>query len=575
MSTLRTAPAAPPVAARPARAQASGHRAGGSRADVLAVTAPAALALVLCALGLTARSLGFDEAASAAIASQSGSALGRAIAHDGGNMSGYYLVLHLLVDRFGDGLFVLRAAGALATAVTVAVTSLLGLRLFDRRVAALAGVLSAVSLPLVFWGQSARGYAPMVALSTGSFLAFAALIAPDAPGSSPSRARPPVAWLAYVLCTTLAGYAGFVALLIVPAQLLIALWRRRALGSVATALGVAAVAWLPLAVLAVSRGSGQLFWVPRPSLRVGQQVLEAITSAGLEPSFHPAPSTAWLLGLTIVVLAGVAVAFARSPDWRRGLLLSWLFIPGVLAWLESLIGQPLLLPRNLLIVLPAVALLLAVALTDPRLPRAAASGLFTVLIVLRAWPLIAAYGVSPEDWKSATAQIIDRARPGDCIAFYPSDARMAFAYYLPRGTGTGAGAGITPPLPRAVLPTVAWRSKRPFVEAYASIAPAVLRRLPVTCPRLWLVSSHEGQPDGPAPARANLARFHALRGALAGEYARASVTQFGYAAPVTVELLSRPKPSQGRSVWATKVRALRPASSTPLPTSKHTPTRPL
>jgi hypothetical protein len=52
------------------------------------IALPSVLAAVLCFHGITSRSLGFDEGATVAIASQHGSALGSAIAHDGGNMSG-------------------------------------------------------------------------------------------------------------------------------------------------------------------------------------------------------------------------------------------------------------------------------------------------------------------------------------------------------------------------------------------------------------------------------------------------------------------------------------------------------
>jgi hypothetical protein len=61
----------------------------------------------------------------------------------------------------------------------------------------------------------------------------------------------------------------------------------------------------------------------------------------------------------------------------------------------------------------------------------------------------------------------------------------------------------------------------------------------VSCPRLWLISSHEGQPGGTAGSRANYARYLALRGSLSAEYPRRSSRSFGYAAPVTVALYAR------------------------------------
>lgn len=502
--------------------------------DLAAVCLPAGLALLLCLVGITARSLGFDEAASVAIASQHGSALGAAIAHDGGNMAGYYLLLHVVTSAFGDGLLAIRAPSALASAITVGLVSLLGLRLFDRRVAVIAGLLAAVSLPLIFWGQSARGYAPMVALSTGSFAAFVALARPG----SESRGAIRRAWLAYVLCTALAVYAGFVAVLIVPVQLLLVLGRRAALRRVGSALLVAALCWTPLVVLATSRGSGQLFWVPRPSLTIEKQVLEALTSAGLEPSIHATVLTYALLAMTALILvSGALIAAARRRfAWNGLLLVAWLAVPVLIAWLESLVGQPIFLARNLLTVLPAVALLLALAATRAGPARPAVGLVLLLLLALRAVQVAAGYGVSPEDWRSATTYVLSRSAPGDCVAFYPSDARMAFAYYVPTGARP----------PRSVLPAAPWARSRPYVEDYTSLSSAAIRSLPARCPRIWLVSSHQGQPDGPPAAREHLTRFRALQSALGAEYADRRTAGFGYAATITVERLSAPRGGAGR-----------------------------
>ncbi|HSC04092.1 MAG TPA: glycosyltransferase family 39 protein, partial [Solirubrobacteraceae bacterium] len=241
------------------------------------MAAPAALAIALCLYELTTRSLWLDEAASVAIAGQHGSALWSAISHDGGNMLGYYALLHVLIGWFGHGEFVIRLPSALAAGGATAAVSLLALRLFDRRVAVAAGMLTAVSLPLVFWGQEARGYAPMVALVAGSFAAFAALV----------QTRSRRAWITYVALTVLAVYASFVAVLALPAQLAALAWRREAWRRFASAIAACVVCWVPLAVLAASRGSGQLFWIPRPSLKLEKQLILALTSAGFEPNFRP------------------------------------------------------------------------------------------------------------------------------------------------------------------------------------------------------------------------------------------------------------------------------------------------
>ena len=125
---------------------------------------------------LSTRSLWLDESATVAITAQHGSALWDAIARDGGNMLGYYLMLHVLTGVFGHAPALIRAPSAVGFVGTVAIVCMIAMRLFDRRAALAAGLLTAVSLPLVFWGQDARGYALMTMFIAASFLALIALI---------------------------------------------------------------------------------------------------------------------------------------------------------------------------------------------------------------------------------------------------------------------------------------------------------------------------------------------------------------------------------------------------------------
>jgi mannosyltransferase len=491
------------------------------RWDVAVVAAPAAVAIGLCLYELSARSLWLDEAAAVAIAGQHGSALWSAISHDGGNMLGYYALLHVLIGWFGHGAFVIRLPSVLAAGGAAAAVSVLALRLFDRRVALAAGLLTAVSLPLVFWGQDARGYAPMVALAAGSFAAFAALV------QNGSRR----AWIAYVGLTALAVYASFVAALVVPAQLVALAWRREAWRRVASALAVCVVCWIPLAVLALSRGSGQLFWIPRPGLKLEKQVILALTSAGFEPNFRPTWAAAALAILTVLLLVG---AFVRTPvPWGARLGLTWLVVPLGLMWLWSLVGQPLFTPRNALVSLPAVALLLGWLVARTPIGWAAVA----VVLALRVVALAPSYGTSPEDWRAATRYVTASARPGDCVAFYPLDARMPFAYY--------SGQPV-----------------KPYVERYDT--PSV----PAHCRRIWLVASHQGLPSGTASSREHFARYAALRARLTRAFQGHSTRAFGYASVIWVELF------YGRSVVPTNVSALSPASATPFTHTSATKARP-
>ena len=486
-----------PQASTPASASAEHDRVR----DVAVVALPAVVALALTLIEVTTRSLWLDEAATVAIASQHGSAFWHAAAHDGGNMLGYYALLHVLIGWFGDGAFVIRLPSVIACGATAGAVALLGLRLFDRRVALAAGLLTAVSLPLVFWGQDARGYAAMVALVAGSFVALAAVV--DGP-----RRRGP--WIAYVVLTTLSVYASYVAIFAVVAQMVaLVVSRRDAWRRAVSATAVCAMCWIPLAVLAVSRGSGQLFWIGRPTFKLVRQIAGALTSAGFEPNFHPAAVATPLAILTVAALIYAAVRIVRRPEWGPVLALSWLVVPVGLMLVWSFISQPIFTPRNLLVSLPAVSLLLGWGIMSSRLSPILAWLAVGGLIALRVVALAPSYGTSPENWRAATAYVTNAAQPGDCIAFYPLDASMPFDYY--------AGKPV-----------------KPHVEQYAT--PTV----PAGCSRVWLVASHEGFPTGgTAASRAHYAMYVAVRQSLARRYAHRSARSFGYASVIWVDLFTR------------------------------------
>ena len=68
----------------------------------------------------------------------------------------------------------------------------------------------------------------------------------------------------------------------------------------------------------------------------------------------------------------------------------------------------------------------------------------------------------------ATKTVLAESQPGDCVAFYPLDGRMAVSYYV-RERDAEATA------PRPVFPTAPWNQVTPYVERYGSLSPARTR----------------------------------------------------------------------------------------------------
>jgi mannosyltransferase len=445
-------------------------------------------------------------------------------------MSAYYLVVHGLIGLFGDGLLVVRLPSLIATAVMAGAVAAVGRRLGGRTCGLGAGLLAAVSLPSIYWAQTARAYAAMLALLCLALDAYLVLVAAtDEPGAG-RRAR-----AAYVVLTTLAAYCSLMALVVVPIELLAVARRPTARRRMLGATGALAVLCLPLAALALARGSGQLFWVPPPSSRVDTQVLEAITSAGLEPNFHRTATSYALIVVTLVGLGIVAAALAwqarRGREvWAPALLIALFAVPVVVTFTVSVITQPIFVPRDILITAPLAGLALVVGLRRAGLGPVGLGAIVLVLLVGRALQVAPAAGVSPEPWRAVTRTVLAAARPGDCAVFYPEDARSAFAYGV-QAARAGSRA------PRSILPALAWSELRADVEAYRTLDAASLASRSRGCRRLWFISSHEGQADGPPQSRRNRARWRALDARLERRFGTGPLRSYGYASTIHVQLL--------------------------------------
>jgi hypothetical protein len=501
-----------------------------NRPDLIAIAIPVLVGALLCAIELNTRSLWLDEGATVAITSQHGAALWHGIKNDGGNMLLYYLLIHVVGGLFGHAAWVMRLPSLLAIAATGGLVAAIGLRLLsDRRQAAAGGLLTVISLPLVFWGQDARGYALMLALATASMLAFIVIL-----DGSASRAAP----VAFVLTTVAALYVGYDAGLLILVQLAALPLFRERVRVVIGSLVVVALLCIPLLILALDRGSGQLFWVPPLSGSVLGEATMTLLSAGMPPNFHETAGSVVTEVITGLLMIAAVTLAVRADRWLR-LLVTWLLIPAVVGLAVSAAGKPIELARCSILLMPALSLLLVWLVARTTLPRGAGVAGFAVLIALRVVQIVPSYGTSPEDWKAASAYLLTSAaaKPA-CVAFYPQDGREVFDYYLERSRGTRPGSDATQQL-TPVLPTLEWRTVKPFVEQYRTLNGGPLAAVEQRCAVLYLLASHIGQSSGPAVSREHLARYDQLVQALAKAYPVQSSRKFGWAGPVYVGRYSR------------------------------------
>lgn len=490
----------------PAPAPVAG-RAGDRLADLAAVGLPTLLSAVLVLHDLGTRSLWVDEGATFSYASQHGTALWRAVTNDGGNMAAYYAGMHVVLELFGTSTVVLRLPSALATIATVPVCFALVRRLFDRRAASLAALFVASSLPLVYWGQMARAYAPCVlALSAATWALVVA-----------QQTRRRVAYVAYAVLAALSISLILLAALAVAAQLASVALRRRgdiALRPLAAAVGAIVVLSVPVALVALAHGSRSLAWIPAtgpPLDATNRYLYEFVASAeqGGAPIGGGARLVAWAMtacwALALALFAVCVVRRRRSDEtFAWGLLLATFLLPAVVTYLMSELVHPVLNDRYLLPAVAPASMVAGVAVSRLR-PAPAAWLCGLVLVGLRVGQIPPTYGVSLENWRSATSYVLAASHPGDCAAFFVADGFPVFDYYLLRSDSRK-------PRPTPVLPNVSWASRHPFELDPATISPAALPAVVAHCERLWLVETHEGgHRAGPGVPAYQVAKFDAYR----------------------------------------------------------------
>lgn len=326
----------------------------------------------------------------------------------------YYLLLKPWVAVAGTSEAALRFPSVLATMASCALLVVLGRRLYDRRVALVAGVLLALSPFAVKWSQQARGYSFVVALAVGATLL---LLRALERGSRWSWALYGLAFTALVVWHPVPG------VLLAPAHLVLLAQRRdrvlpHGLLAGVVVLGLA----VPWAAVVAMRSTGEgvaMDWLTFPSADTAVwALLDASGAVGVG------------LALSVFGLWGLRRSGERGhAPW----LATWAFGPFALALLVS-VSRPIYLDRYLIVAAPAFALLAALALTSlsPRLRVAGA--LATVAAV--AVGLVLWYSSSDsggnwrgEDWRSAVATVLGRADEADAIVVAPWSSAPAAVYY--------------------------------------------------------------------------------------------------------------------------------------------------
>lgn len=414
------------------------------------------LAFGLRLYGLDSSSFWLDEIFTATAAQMDLPSILRFHLVEAGNPPLTSIITHAVFACLGQSEFVARLPSALFGSVSILLVYEVGKLLWTRKVGIMAALLMAVNAHHVQYSQEARHYALMVFLALLSLVFLVRALKGDRRGP----------WLGFVLCTTLGLYNHYFALLFLPAEVLFGAtviaerWFAERSGTNQPKAPhqsgqppSAAKQALRLAISLLLVGISYLPWISTLQSQFPRQLQSpglGITLANLRLSvdfLHSAliaqfGATGPLLALWIIL---VLWGMWTSGRKQMILALAWLLAPFLfLAMVQPrhpareryvIYTLPLLLlvaSRGLVSFARLLTKVLDRVMRDKK-PR-------SVVIQVSAVLLLGALSTAPfryyptwrkEDWRSATAYLLDNARGTDVII---ADGQ---------GYGPGADAGRT------------------------------------------------------------------------------------------------------------------------------------
>lgn len=410
------------------------------------------------------------------------------------NMSLYYVLLRIWL-HFGHSPFFIRSLSAVIAAATIPAIYWLGSLLYDRRVALIAASLLAFNGYDVRYAQEVRSYSLFVLLATLSSGFLIALL------REPTQRHR----VAYVLCSILAVYAHFYALLLIAAHWLALLWRskpaveeestesfRRQMRHAWIAIGIAV---LPLLIFVAKTGTGPIRWIHRPGLL--DLVMFSVYFTDGRPLIYFAACL-----VTLLPLQKDLVERGRNWEkWRIQFLFIWLMFPIVLTVLLSF-ARPVFLPRYMIFCIPALALLVAAGLGSVRPGWLSAVLVGGVLLLSTQFvPFVYSHDFDDERDASVAAanMILDHAQPRDAVVFHIAGTRIPYEFVR---SLRSAQNPASPDFSASHGPEIVFPHHGPGLDyrdfTGKPTADFLRRELPQH-PRVWLMLMNNGGVEKPDP----------------------------------------------------------------------------
>jgi mannosyltransferase len=358
----------------------------------------------------------------------------------------------------------IRALPALCGVALVPVTYLIARELAPRRAATIAAALVACNPFLVWYSQEARAYSLLALLSAIALVLFIRVL------KRPS-ARLYAGW-AFVSALALATHY-FAAFLAVP-EAVILLWaapRRLPALLAVSAVGLTGASLLPLAIH--QQHLGHAAWIAHASLigRLGVTPLQFLVGFDVTSVAYPAAAVALLAALVGLWRLNRAPGLESSGRTVAIVVCACFALAAVLA----VLGLDYLDPRNLIVALVPMLVLLAIGFAAPARERLGVAAAVALCVGSLAVVLLTAGEPKyhSEDWRTAAGDLgpprVDRL----VVAVPGNFARKPLEFYLPGSTELPASGDPVREVDALALPH------------QGSTEPAAMP--PLSAPRLHLV----------------------------------------------------------------------------------------
>jgi 4-amino-4-deoxy-L-arabinose transferase-like glycosyltransferase len=419
----------------------------------------------------------------------------------------YFLLLSLWIEVAGSTPFAMRYLSVLFGTLGVVGLYVLARHLWNRRVAAIAALLLAVSPFHIWHSQDIRMYEPLFVCSLFStYFLVRGLKDPREGGGKSTFLWGNRFWIGYILAALVSLYTLNIAVFVELAHVLMGALavilrrphtRKNAKKFVISLvmIGIGYLPWLPI-LLIQAKHVNQYFWIPRPTWTTLRGTLLNFYSGFLfsNSPWHPRlghwPANSLYVPLLVLLLLGIWYG-RRSPFAILSSLILWLVPMGVVYALSQI--KPTYLDRTVLPASIGLFMLWAAGATEARHRLLSWLSLVTVVAMLAANILSLSNlytGAEKEEWNEAAAIVARNSQPGDVVLVDSGLNQIAFGYYFERYETGVPTYGFPLDNDHWRIQEVKLRSRwwiQDFIEFDWSQAEPRLESLIQDADRIWLV----------------------------------------------------------------------------------------